>query len=264
MKGLITFFTLLGLVILTSCGGGDSSPTIEPRTGDDVREDFLKLDIQPGINDLTLESTTENFYWNFRLIVPEEASATNKRPLVLSLHGGASNVSADAHKTTSCLVEPGFEDLNAYIISPNSKGYFWYDQQNQIQVLALLDLLKSYLFVDENKVLVTGYSDGGNGSWFYADYYPQLFSAAIPMASSYNTVRSDDTVSQISIPMYVIHGENDYLFPVAQTEEWVNLSIDAGSSIEFVVAPELTHYQYCDYLSYLKEAATWVDTEVWN
>lgn len=258
---LVLIVAVLGLI---SCGGNnDDSPSVN-RTADDVRSDFQNLSIQPGINDLVLESIVAGVFWNFRIIAPSDASETNKRPLVLSLHGGALNISPEAHKSTNCLAEPAFEGLNAYIISPNSDGHLWYEQQNQTQILALLDLAKKYLFIDENKVVITGYSDGGNGSWFYAQYYSDLFSAAIPMASSYNSVGSDGIVPKIDIPLYVIHGENDDLFPLAQTEEWVNQSKNAGSSIEFVIASGLTHYEVCNYVGYLTTASNWLQNEVWS
>lgn len=64
--------------------------------------------------------------------------------------------------------------------------------------------------------------------------------------------------------MYVIHGEDDELFPVEITEQFVNKSINAGSNIEFVVATGLGHLDACDYATYLQDAATWLLTEVWN
>jgi predicted peptidase len=255
---------LLVVVGLIGCGGNNDDSSSVERTADDVKSDFQNLSIQPGINDLVLESTVSGIFWNFRIIAPEDASEINKRPLVLSLHGGAANIVPNAHKSTACMVEPAFEGLNAYILSPNSNGFFWYGQPNQVQVLALLDLAKTYLPIDETKVVITGYSDGGNGSWFYAQYYSDLFSAAIPMATSYDPEVSDGVVPKINIPLYVIHGENDELFPLAQTEEWVNQSKNAGSSIEFVVASGLNHYEFCDYVDYLTTARNWLQNEVWS
>jgi len=265
MKVFKNYIVLLLVVFsLISCGGNNDDSSAGDRTANDVRSDFQNLSIQPGINDLVLESIVEGVFWNFRIIAPSDASETNKRPLILNLHGGALNISPEAHKSTNCLAEPAFEKLNGYIISPNSDGHLWYEQQNQIQVSALIDLANSYLFVDENKVVVTGYSDGGTGSWFYAEYYPELFSAAIPMASSYNPEKSNGLVPKIHIPLYVIHGEKDVLFPLAQTEEWVNQSKNAGSNIEFVIASGLTHYEVCNYVGYLTTAANWLQNEVWS
>lgn len=261
VKNFLILFLLLGLI---SCGGNDDAPIQNTRSVDDVRSDFSNLKLQPGNNDISMESIEAGVFWNFRIIVPSGASETNKRPLILSLHGAASNILPNAHLSTSCLVEAGFADLNAFIISPNSDGHLWFEPENQIQVSALIDLAKSYLFVDENKVVVTGYSDGGTGSWFFAEYYSELFSAAIPMASSYNPEKSNGVVPKINTPLYVIHGEKDDLFPVSQTQSWVNQSISAGSSIEFVIAAGLVHNRPCDYVSYLQDAASWLQTDVWN
>jgi predicted peptidase len=256
-------FLLLLTISFINCGGDDDVIETQTRTADDVRTDFQALQILPGVNDLQLESTEKGFFWNFRVISPATSSPNNKRPLVITLHG-ASGGSTTAHKNTECLVEPGLASLNAFIISPNAGTGEWYDQANQLQIVALVDLAKTYWDVDSSKVLVTGYSNGGNGSWFFADFYPEIFSASIPIASSYNPKRTDESLTEIEVPMYVIHGENDELFPVNETQNFVEQSVNAGSSIKFVIAPGLTHYKPCEYVSHLQDAAEWVKTEIWN
>lgn len=268
MKNLKHFYLYLFIgLLLFNCNKNENFNTPKnqgPRTADDVRTDFSNLDINPGINDITLESNIENVFWNFRIIVPQNASNTNKKPLIFSLHGGAQNYLPDAHKSTDCLITPGIEGIiDAFVVSPNSNGKLWYDPANQSQILALYDLMTSYLPIDTSKIAITGYSDGGNGSWFYSQYFPSLFSAAIPMATSYNTAKSDGSIEKINIPLYVIHGADDQLFPLATTQEYVNASIAAGSNIQFVVAANLNHYQPCDYVSYLRDAASWLAT-LWN
>ncbi|MCK0108542.1 prolyl oligopeptidase family serine peptidase [Flavobacteriaceae bacterium S0825] len=258
-----TLLLMVTISAIVSCSKNESAPTPQARTADDVIEDFQNLDVQPGINDFRLETLVKDTYWSFRVIAPADATIDNLRPLVIDLHG-ASGGSPSAHQNTECYVETGLQTLNAFIISPNAGFDEWYDSTNQQQILALVDLAKSNWFINPSQVIITGYSNGGNGSWFYADYYPELFSAAIPMASSYDPARSSGEVLPIEVPMYVIHGEDDELFPIAETEAFVNESIDAGSSIEFVVATGLSHLDVCDYASYLADAATWVQTEIWN
>lgn len=262
---------LLSLVFsMLSCGGGGDDgpdnppdPPDLPRSAQDVIDDFNNLTINIGTNDLVLESLVEGVFWNFRLIVPEGATAANKRPLVLRLHGAAQANSATAHQSTACLVEPGFEGKDVFILSPNSNGDLWYEQNNIVQVLALLDLTTSNLNVDSDKVVITGYSDGGNGSWFFAQYYETLFSAAIPMATSYDTASSSGAINKINVPLYVIHGSEDDLFPLETTQAFVDESIAAGSDITFVVADGLVHNEPCTYLDEFKEAVSWLETEVW-
>jgi len=261
-------------LLLISCGGGgddgpspgpdpDPDPDPLPRSAQDVIDDFNKLTINVGTNDLQLESLVEGIFWNFRIIVPEGATSSNKRPLVLRLHGAAQGGSDSAHKSTECLVEPAFEGKNVFILSPNSNGALWYEQANIVQILALMDLTTSNLNIDGDKIVMTGYSDGGNGSWFYAQYYENLISAAIPMATSYNTMNSAGQVSKINVPLYVIHGSEDDLFPLDITKGFVDESIAAGSDITFVVADGLVHNEPCTYLDELKKAVVWLETEVW-
>ncbi|MEL4455852.1 dienelactone hydrolase family protein [Lutimonas vermicola] len=256
---------LLSLVFLMlSCGGGGDdgpdNPPDRPRSAQDVIDDFNNLTINIGTNDLVLESLVEGVFWNFRLIVPEGATAANKRPLVLRLHGAAQANSPTAHQSTACLVEPGFEGKDVFILSPNSNGALWETQANIQQILALLDLTTSNLNVDSDKVVITGYSDGGNGSWFFAQFYSNLFAASIPMATSYDTFKNP---GKINIPLYVIHGSEDDLFPLEMTQAFVEESIAAGSDITFVVADGLVHNEPCTYLDEFKEAVSWLETEVW-
>ena len=261
MKKLIIFFLSLTVI---SCSKG-TEPIEEPkaRTSEDIISDFKNLTVNVGVNDFKLETLQKNVFWSFRVLGPSNASENNKRPLVIDLHG-ASGGSSTAHQHSDCYAEDGLMALNAYVISPNAGTAEWYDQTNQQQILALLDLAKTNWHVDTNKVLVTGYSNGGNASWFYADFYPDKFTAAIAMASSYNPARSNGSISKIDIPLYVIHGSADELFPVAKTEEFVNASKTAGSTIEFVIADGLSHNKPCDYVEHLKDGVTWVLANAWN
>lgn len=273
IKNYIKPIVVLSLVLmLFSCGGGDSDDGPDggdipnpPRTAEDVIADFKALDIKTGINDLELESLVEGVYWKFRIIVPAGANSSNTRPMVLRLHGAARADSPEAHKSTACLVEPAFEGEDVFILSPNSNGELWYEPSNQAQVLALIDLTTNNLPIDKTKTVVMGYSDGGNGSWFFAQFFAQYFAASIPLASSYNTDNNaSEDIQPLTIPLYVIHGSDDELFPVETTEGYVNASIDAGSSIKFVIADGLVHNEPCTYLDELEDAVDWLETDVWT
>jgi len=234
-----------------------------PRTYEDIQEDFSNMDFKPGHNDEEIKNL-ENDIWKFRVVMPDIDFSNNKRPLIISLHGCAScGISPDSHKFTECLAETGFKALDAIILSPNSNGMLWPTIDNNEQVLTLVDLASTYLPVDTNKIVIHGYSDGGNGSWFFAETQSSIFSASIPMASQYNTT-NNGVGRKIPIPVYVVHGENDALFPVENVENWVNASIDSGSDITMVVAPGLTHNEPCEYAPYLQDAADWLVNHVWN
>ena len=102
-----------------------------------------------------------------------------------------------------------------------------------------------------------GYSNGGNGSWYFAEKHSDLFTAAIPMASAYPIKK------KISIPLYVIHGAKDELFKVDDTRKWVNTSKEAGSDIILSINENLSHFEACAYVEELRKGGEWLQ-ELWN
>ena len=267
-------FNLIGLVLILVClVGGCSNEFLDNDTREvaentpqldieDVRAAFANLSFNPGINDYSLD-VLYNKKWDFRLIVPESAG-NEPLPLFVNLHGGVLTPRPDAHKGTACLIAPALDEMEAYIISPNAQGLLWYDEANETQVLKLVEFALENLNIDPAKIVVVGYSDGGNGSWFFADYHPEVFAAGIPLASAYGLSKTaDGLVKKIEVPLYVIQGEFDVLFPYTNTETWVEQAVNAGSDIILVKALGLTHGQPCDYLPYLKDAISWLNTTIW-
>jgi predicted peptidase len=255
---LISIFSFLLLVTILSCSKDDGPA---PRTYADIENDFKAIEIKPGTQDLTLK-ITDNISYSFRVIFPD-VDLTLDWPLVLTLHGYAAG-SPDAHKQTACYVEPGLAALDVIILSPNGGIDDWETLGNNDQLRILTDLSRRLWPVDVSKVVVTGYSNGGNGSWYYAETQPSIFSAAIPLASGYQIVNLNGVGRKVNIPMYVIHGSEDDLFPLDTVQNWVNKSILAGSDITFVIAQGLGHYTPCDYTSYFQDAAAWLENEVWQ
>ena len=259
-KSKLKFVIILFSIFLINCNK-ENADSVAPRSYDDLRADFQNLNLTTGINDVSLLNTL-NFIWNFRVIMPNVDTTNNDRPLIIALHGFSGD-NTDAHKTTACYIEPGYASLNAIIISPNAGNFIWEDLINQDQILSLVDLAATYLPVDLDKIIVTGYSAGANGSWFSGEVQPNVFSASIPIASSYNTT-TNGTARFIETPMYVIHGEDDELFPLSLTQGWVEEAINSGGDITFVVAPNLGHYEPCNYVSYIQDAANWLVNDIWD
>ena len=254
---LIGALPLLLILGALGCSKDDSPPD---RTFADVEKDFQAIEIKPGTQDLELK-ITEDVTYSFRVIFPD-VDLSQDWPLILTLHGYSAG-HPDAHKQTACYVEPGLEDMDVIILSPNGGAEDWETLQNDDQLRILIQLSTQYWPVDISKIVVSGYSNGGNGSWYYAETQPGIFSAAIPLAAGYSIVKPDGTGRKINIPMYVIHGSEDDLFPLDTVQRWANLSIQAGSDITFVVAEGLGHYTPCEYVDYFKDAAAWLENEVW-
>ena len=258
---ILRLLNIVAIFFIIGCSSDDDSPGTDARTSEDVEADFQALNLTTGVNDVSLTNIEGELY-RFRVIIPESASDSD-RPLILSLHG-ASSGNPYAHQTTDCFTEPGFESIDPIILSPNGGNMLWVEPFNRDMILELMFLVTKYLNVDESKVVVTGYSNGGNGAWYFSEVVEGLFSASIPIASSYNTFNTNGEPRKIEVPQYVIHGENDELFPLEDTQEWVEATRSAGTDVTLEVAPGLTHNEPCEYVPYVKNAANWLQNEVWN
>ena len=253
MSAIIAFMWTIG------CKSDDNSPN--PLTYADVEQAFQNIEFKTGTQDLSIQ-VSETQTYEFRVIIPEVID-DKKYPLIFALHG-ASNGEPTAHQETACYVEPGLEAIDAIIISPNSGVTIWGTTENQDKMRILVDLSTRFWPVDLARVALIGYSSGGNGTWLYTESQPQVFSAGIAIASGYNVLRPDGTAREMPRPLYVIHGENDEFFNVDTVSSWVNQTIQAGSTIEYVIAPGLGHFTPCEYVPYVKTAALWLRDEIWQ
>ncbi|NAS14039.1 dienelactone hydrolase family protein [Poritiphilus flavus] len=267
-NGALLVYSIL-LLFLFGCSESfletddDPANVIPELSIEDVNRAFSELSFNTGVNDFTL-NVLHNQSWDFRVIVPEVEEG-ELLPLFVNLHGGVLTPDANAHKRTECLIEPALENTRAYVISPNSQARLWNHNENVSQVLNLVDFAIEHLSVDPQRVVAVGYSDGGTGSWFFADLFPEVFSAGIPMASFYGLSYTEEgLVKKTDVPLYVIHGEDDTIFPYTNTETLAQLSMNAGSDITLIKAVGLTHFVPCEYLSYLLDAIDWLKTEVWE
>ena len=216
---------------------------------DRLERQFVKLATTPGIQETALQPNSVD-QWRIRVQFP---AATTPRPLVIALHWAGGDQTY--REFASCLAEPGLSDLNAIILTPDGEFETWDTNYNAQKVKRLLDLAIKYWNINTDKIIVMGYSNGGNGSWFFAEQYPNLIDYAIPVASAYQPKR------QLTVPLYVIHGERDELFPVKRTAAWVQVARKMGTSLTWRVEPELSHYQGCAYVAAVRQAAQWIQQQ---
>ncbi|WP_149274480.1 dienelactone hydrolase family protein [Pareuzebyella sediminis] len=208
---------------------------------------FSKIKTKSGTRDETLTNTSGK-RWKARVSFPEKRRTKNS--LVIALHwAGGEKAYKDFN---DCLVLLALKSLNAIIISPEGENQLWSTANNIDKIRAIVTYSKKYWNVNPDKIAILGYSNGGNGSWYFAEHYPTLFSAAIPMASSYPIYK------KIAVPLYVIHGEKDELFSISKTRKWVEKTKNAGTELIFASNEALSHYEGCSYVTELKRAGIWL------
>ncbi len=261
MRITLTFTILsLFLIFFLSCQeeiDENPKPTQPDFTYEQFETGFKNLDLTSGIRDVTLKKPN-NQSLTFQINAPER-STNEIRPLIIALHW-LDPGDQEAYKNFSNkLVYPALEKLDAFIVSPSGGATFWQKSNNQKKVKEILNLAKKHWPIDSTKIMVMGYSSGGGGSWYYAKENPQI-SVAIPIASSFNSPE------RIDVPMFVIHGSEDEIFPLEDIEYSVQSANEAGSSINLTVATGLIHNirEVDKYLPYLSRVVDSVAINLWK
>lgn len=82
--------------------------------------------------------------------------------------------------------------------------------------------------VDTKRIYVTGSSDGGRGTWDYAEHHPEMFAAAIAMSCS--------EPRKVDIPIYFF-GTSDE----TDCSEEIARLIEQGVNVKYKYCPEYKH-----------------------
>jgi predicted peptidase len=218
----------------------------------------LDLPTTPGIYEkiLTLKS---GLPLRYTISIPAGFSEQQPVPLVMALHFGGTVTPWYGKGYLITLPEPALRELGAITTAPDCPTQGWDNPTAETAVLELLDLFKNNYNIDNKRMLITGFSLGGIGTWHMAARHPQIFSAAIPISS----VVGLETIKGIkAIPLYVIHSKQDEVFPLKHVKAMVQLLKDNGAEIQFKIIDGVSHYNTGMFVEPLKAAVSWIK-EVW-
>lgn len=179
-------------------------------------------------------------YW---LYLPKDYGQDDREwPVMLFLHGagerGEDLKVVKVHGPPK-LVEQQRPDFPFILISPQCPKDHWWPGDVQQHLLAeLVDHVLARFKTDRRRVVVTGLSMGGFGSWEMTSRYPQVFAASVPICG-----RGDPQAGQRlkSTPFWVFHGAKDFGVPLKFSETMVDAVTKAGGQAKLTVYPEAGH-----------------------
>jgi predicted esterase len=120
----------------------------------------------------------------------------------------------------------------------------WWDAEQVVNMLRLVDTLKRRYNVDESRIYLTGISDGGTGVYYLAMKSPTTWASYLPLNGSIAVLRNSANGADgelfgnnlIDAPLYIVNGELDQLYPVSQVEPHVAWFKQLG--VQFVFRPQ--------------------------
>jgi predicted peptidase len=246
---------LLLCLLAVSCSAGkkdepppaESPPPLEPselpRLGPGIHQQTASL---PGGGAL-----------RYTISVPPGYDSKKPAPLVVALHYGGVVTHFYGRGMIDGLVGPALADLGAVIVAPDAQDGDWTTPKNEQAVVWLTRSIQKSYAIDPKKVLLTGFSMGGQGTWFIGSRHQDLFTAAIPVAGG------PVGGTSWTIPVYVIHSRDDEVLALGPTQQHVERLKEHGAKVELKVLTGLTHYQTPRYSAALKETLPWL-RRVWD
>ena len=156
--------------------------------------------------------------WPYLLQVPDDYRGDTPVPLLVYLSGGAGSAMDAMH-----LVRWAIARTDYLAVYPQASGWWWWRDQTAM-VDALIDELEREFNVDPQRVYITGMSNGGTGTFYYASLWPQRFSAAVSAMGAgvmYPGVAGDgppEPRNTANLPLLFLHGLRDSIIAPLATE----------------------------------------------
>lgn len=226
-------------------------PLIE--AGIDVRQAMVRLRAGRTYQPQPAGQTTFRFTASDRtqletlVDIPAAYRPDTPWPVRVQLHGGVSRPQGTDSRPLTPNRIPGEAAL---YLQPRgfARAEWWH--LNQVEhMLALLDWVKRRYNVDENRVYLTGISDGATGGYFFAMKLTTPFSAFLPLNGNMRVLATPATRANgqlyagnlVNKPLFVVNGGRDPLYPAAAVAPHLEMIRAAGAMVDFRPQPDAGH-----------------------
>src|ERR1700687_2744406 len=182
----------------------------------------------------------------FSLSVPEYYTPNRPWPLVMALHAGSGNGRGflwswlrDARSFGAILVAP-----TATGSTSNKSTWALMEEDTDTTNLArILDLVQSRWNIDSTKLLLTGMSDGGTFCYVTGLESASPFTHLAPVAATFHPLMADtaDAERLRGLPVYLVHGRLDWMFPVQVVRQAREALSAAGADVTYREIEDLSH-----------------------
>ena len=177
----------------------------------------------------------------FSLYVPEYYDAARAWPLIMALHGGSGN---GADFLWAWLREA--RSRGAILIAPTALGRTWSlmgPDRDSPNLGVIVERVAERWNVDRDRMLLTGMSDGGTFAYVSGLRESSPFTHLAPSSASFHPMLLEGSTPERlrGLPIYLIHGVLDWMFPVDIARTANTALTAAGASVIYREIADLSH-----------------------
>ena len=192
----------------------------------------------------------------FSLYVPEYYTADHTWPLVMALHGGSGNGRGflwswlrDARSLGAILVAPtatgdtSTKSTSSKSTSSKSTWALMGEDTDTPNLARILASVRQRWNVDPARLLLTGMSDGGTFCYVTGLESASPFTHLAPVAATFHPLMAEmaDAERLRGLPIYLVHGRLDWMFPVQVARQTQAALSAAGADVTYKELDDLSH-----------------------
>ncbi len=173
--------------------------------------------------------------------IPQNYNPSKPAQLLVYLHGGVGRKDfvEDFDEYTQQVIEIFPQEVRDdwfFLFPQGNQNTMWWDLVGMENIKTQIRNLKENYNINDNKIYMTGFSDGGSASFHFALTDPNLFAAFYPL-NGYIAVGSRVTQNPAYLPNLrnrhsrAINTDEDGLYPSADMRLLMELSLQAGADL---------------------------------
>jgi len=201
-------------------------------------------DVPRGVVRLTHRIGTDDF--PYMLDVPETYDPAKKYQVRIQLHGGVGRPDA-AQRTNGIGPLAGVDQI--YILPTAWAAAEWWTDRQLENLRWILDSVKRTYNVDENRVVLSGVSDGGTGTYYFSMRDTTPFASFLPLNGAVAVLRSSNVSLDgemfpnnfLNKPFFIVNGGQDPLYPTSLVEPYIRHMVEGGVMVKYLPQPNAVH-----------------------
>jgi len=184
----------------------------------------------------------------YTLDVPDGYDPARKYQLRVQLHGGVGRTETSAPPRAAAAGRlAGAEQI--YVMPYAWRDAPWWSRRQIENLRAILDRVKRTYNVDENRVVLSGVSDGGTAAYYVAMRDTTPFASFLPLNGFLMVLRNETDEADGDLfpnnltnkPLFVVNGGRDPMYPASIVEPFVDHLKKGGATLVYRPQAEAAH-----------------------
>jgi PDZ domain len=198
-------------------------------------------DVARGVVQRSYRGETGEYFYT--LDVPEGYDPARRYQVRIQLHGGVGRIEGNSAPASSANTRlAGAEQI--YVMPYAWKDAPWWSGRQVENLRAILNLVKRTYNVDENRVVLSGVSDGGTGVYYTAMRETTRFASFLPLNGFILVLRNETAEADGDLfpnnlrnkPLFVVNGGRDPLYPTSMVDPYIEHL--KGNGVDLVYQPQ--------------------------